>query len=116
MPEFGLEDIGSFLRKQVETFSASPKIYEYGVVTYSGDGVVTVDGLPNVRSGELLQFENDVYGMAMDLFENGVGAVTFGQMDNVSVGSQVLQPQPNGRITSGRRALGQGYRSDRKAA
>ena len=49
MPEFGLEDIGSFLRKRVETFSASPKIYEYGLVTCSGDGVVMVDGLPNVR-------------------------------------------------------------------
>ena len=107
MPEFGLEDIGSFLRKRVETFSASPKIYEYGLVTYSGDGVVTVDGLPNVRSGELLQFENDVYGMAMDLFENGVGAVTFGQMDNVSVGSQVFSlnrmvESPQGDVLLGR--------------
>ncbi len=107
MPEFGLEDIGSFLRKRVETFSTSPKIYEYGLVTYSGDGVVTVDGLPNVRSGELLRFENDVYGMAMDLFENGVGAVTFGQMDNVSVGSQVFSlnrmvESPQGDVLLGR--------------
>ena len=54
-----------------------------------GDGVVRVKGLPDRLYGELLEFEGGVYGMALDLEEDGVGAVLMDNSDSVSVGSTV---------------------------
>src|SRR5690606_14183135 len=52
--------------------------YHLGLVSSIGDGVAIVTGLTSVKSGELLVFSNSVEGMALNLEEDSVGAVVFG--------------------------------------
>ncbi len=83
------KDIGSVLKNRLRSCEAKPAIYEYGTVTSVGDGVVRIEGLSHTRYGEQISFDNDVYGMTMDLELDGVGAVLLNGQDNVHVGERV---------------------------
>ena len=91
-----LDNIGEFLKKRIDTFEPKPLIYRYGSVKSVADGIVRIEGLPHRSYGELLEFESDVYGMALDLEEDGVGAVLLNTSDNVAVGGSV---RGTGRVT-----------------
>ncbi|MDP3448896.1 MAG: F0F1 ATP synthase subunit alpha [Eubacteriales bacterium] len=82
-------EIGQTLKKRICSFENKTAVYEYGVVSSVGDGVVRIEGLSHTRYGEQIAFENDVYGMAMDLELGGVGAVLLNGQDNVRVGERV---------------------------
>ena len=82
-------DIGQTLKKRIRSFENKSAIYEYGIVTSVGDGVVRIEGLSHTRYGEQIAFENDVYGMTMDLELDGVGAVLLNGQDLVHVGERV---------------------------
>lgn len=82
-------NISAFLKKKIENFNVAPVEYRLGTVTRVGDGVVRVKGLPERLYGELLEFGGGVFGMAVDLEEDGVGAVLFDNADKVSVGDPV---------------------------
>ncbi len=60
-------DIGQHIKKQLEHISFAPEPFDYGIVTQSADGVVSVRGVNDARYGELIAFENDAYGLAMHL-------------------------------------------------
>ena len=81
--------ISEFLRERINTFERKGVVYEYGTVSRVSDGVVRVDGLSGRSYGELLEFDGGVYGMVMDLEENGVGAVLLDNSDTVGVGDRV---------------------------
>ncbi len=83
------KDIGATLKKRLNAFENKSAVYEYGIVTSVGDGVVRIDGLSHTRYGEQIAFDNDVYGMTMDLEVDGVGAVLLNDPDNVHVGERV---------------------------
>jgi F-type H+-transporting ATPase subunit alpha len=83
------KDIGSVLKNRLRTCETKPAIYEYGTVTSVGDGVVRIEGLSHTRYGEQISFDNDVYGMTMDLELEGVGAVLLNGQDDVHVGERV---------------------------
>jgi F-type H+-transporting ATPase subunit alpha len=85
----GAADIGKTLRQRMLSFENKSAVYEYGIVTRVGDGVVRIEGLSHTRYGEQIAFENDVYGMAMDLEMDGVGAVLLNGQDNVHVGERI---------------------------
>lgn len=89
MAEFKIEDISGYLKRQIASFEVKPIVYRCGRVSSVGDGVVRVEDLPDRLYGELLEFEGGVYGMAMDLTENGVGAVLMDNGDTVNVGDKV---------------------------
>jgi F-type H+-transporting ATPase subunit alpha len=82
-------DIGKTLKRRISSFENKSAVYEYGVVTSVGDGVVRIEGLSHTRYGEQIAFENDVYGMTMDLELDGVGAVLLNGQDSVRVGERV---------------------------
>ncbi len=82
-------DIGQTLKKRIRSFENKSAVYEYGIVTSVGDGVVRIEGLSHTRYGEQIAFENDVYGMTMDLELDGVGAVLLNGQDLVHVGERV---------------------------
>jgi len=90
MSEYMPEGISAFLKKRLNEHKVETIKYKYGTVTKTGDGVARVSGLPNCKYGELLQFEDNTYGMALDLEENHLGAVVLDSMDTVSVGSTVI--------------------------
>ncbi len=84
-----MSGISAFLKNRIDSYRFTPVSYYKGRVSRVGDGVVRVTALPERRYGELLEFENGVYGMALELTEDGVGAVLFDAGDSVTVGSSV---------------------------
>ena len=83
------KDIGQTLKKRIRSFENKSAVYEYGIVTNVGDGVVRIEGLSHTRYGEQIAFDNDVYGMTMDLELDGVGVVLLNGQDSVRVGERV---------------------------
>ena len=83
------KDIGQTLKKRIRSFENKSAVYEYGIVTNVGDGVVRIEGLSHTRYGEQVAFDNDVYGMTMDLELDGVGVVLLNGQDQVHVGERV---------------------------
>ena len=83
------KDIGQTLKKRIRSFENKSAVYEYGIVTNVGDGVVRIEGLSHTRYGEQIAFDNDVYGMTMDLELDGVGVVLLNGQDQVHVGERV---------------------------
>lgn len=81
--------IASLLKSQIENFDSKIEQNETGTVIAVGDGIATIYGLNNVMLGELLLFPHDVYGMAMNLDEEDVGAVLFGSDVEIKEGDNV---------------------------
>ncbi len=67
----------------------SPGLEEFGVVTYIGQGIARVEGLPNLQSEELVQFENDRLGMAFNLDPDEVGVILLDSPEGLESGSEV---------------------------
>ena len=72
------DEITSLLKEQLAEFKIDIDVSEVGEVTNVGDGVARISGLKNVMSSELIELPNDVYGMALNLEEDSVGIVLFG--------------------------------------
>ena len=84
--DFKTDEIVSILKKQLDTHNADIDISEVGEITYIGDGVARVSGLENVMSSELVELPNNVFGMALNLEEDSVGIVLFGDSSLVKEG------------------------------
>jgi len=84
--DFKSDEIVSILRKQLDNHNANIDVSEVGEITYIGDGVARVSGLENVMSSELVELPNDVFGMALNLEEDSVGIVLFGDSSLVKEG------------------------------
>jgi F-type H+-transporting ATPase subunit alpha len=72
------DEVSAILRKQLTGFAREVDIFDVGTVLMVGDGVARIYGLSKVMAGELLEFPNGVFGMALNLEEDNVGAVLFG--------------------------------------
>ena len=80
------ENIASLLKEQISKFDSSIDVSEVGEVIDVGDGVARVSGLENVMSSELVELPNGIYGMALNLEEDNVGLVLFGDSRLVKEG------------------------------
>ena len=80
------ENIASLLKEQIGKFDLSVDVSEVGEVIEIGDGVARVSGLENVMSSELVELPNDVFGMALNLEDDNVGIVLFGETSLVKEG------------------------------
>ncbi|WP_346216660.1 F0F1 ATP synthase subunit alpha [Caldifermentibacillus hisashii] len=89
------EEISTLLRQQIENYQAEMKVTDIGTVIEVGDGIARVYGLDNAMSGELLEFENGVMGMAQNLEQNNVGVIILGPFTDIREGAQVRR---TGRI------------------
>ena len=84
--EIKTDQLTQLLREQIEKFDGSVDISEVGEVLEVGDGVARVSGLENVMSSELVELPNSVFGMALNLEEDNVGLVLFGESRLVKEG------------------------------
>lgn len=91
------EEISAILRRQLAGFEKETDVYEVGTVLQVGDGVARVYGLSNVMASELVEFPNGVVGMVLNLEEDSVGVVLFGDDSLVKEGDQARR---TGRIAS----------------
>lgn len=83
------EEVSKIIRSEIENYKSSLDISNVGTVLEVGDGIARIYGLSNVMSGELLEFENGVMGMALNLEENNIGAVIFGETSGINEGGFV---------------------------
>lgn len=83
------EEVSSIIKEQIENYGNKEKVDDIGYVLSAGDGIARIYGLRNCMYGELLEFENGVYGMAMNLEEDNIGSVLFGEGLEVKEGTQV---------------------------
>ncbi len=91
------DEISAILRQQLSNFNATADLEEVGTVLQVGDGIARVYGLNNVRSGELVEFENGVRAIALNLEEDNVGVVLMGESGDIKEGAKVKR---TGQIAS----------------
>ena len=89
------QDIVSLIKRQIEEFGGDLALVDVGTVVQVGDGVASIQGLQGVRSNELLDFGDDVLGLALNLESDIVGAAILGDPNSVKEGQQV---RSTGRI------------------
>ncbi|WP_326717751.1 F0F1 ATP synthase subunit alpha [Vagococcus jeotgali] len=100
------EDISSHIKQQLAKYEESLTVDEVGTVTYVGDGIARADGLENAMAGELLEFDNGVYGMAQNLERDNVGIVILGEFEHIREGDKVKRTQRIMEVPVGEALIG----------
>ena len=93
----GPDEITGIMKEQVKNYKNKLELSDVGTVVTVGDGIANIHGLDNCMSNELLEFEGDVYGMALNLERDFVGAVMLGSDAGIKEGSTVKR---TGKIVS----------------
>ena len=91
------DEITGIIKEQVKNYKNKLELSDVGTVVTVGDGIANIHGLDNCMSNELLEFEGDVYGMALNLERDFVGAVMLGSDAGIKEGSTVKR---TGKIVS----------------
>lgn len=97
MFEIRPDEISAIIRKQLSGYESEADIYEVGTVLQVGDGIARVYGLSKVMTSELVEFPNNVFGMVLNLEEDSVGCVLFGESKLVKEGDTVKR---TGKVAS----------------
>jgi F-type H+/Na+-transporting ATPase subunit alpha len=101
------DEIASILRERIEGLDVeSADLSEVGTVLEIGDGIARIHGVENCQSLEMLELPHDVVGLALNLEEDNVGAVLFGEWDKVSEGDTVKRTGKLLEIPVGESLLG----------
>ena len=88
------DEVTAILRRELEGFDTTTDVYEAGTVLQVGDGIARIYGLPNVQAGELIEFpERNVTGMVLNLEEDIVGVVLFGEVQLVKEGDEARRTE-----------------------
>src|SRR6202158_1214957 len=91
------EEISKIIREQIGSYAVDVDVAEVGSVISLGDGIARVHGVENAMAGEMLEFPHGVFGIALNLEEQSVGAVLLGEFREIKEGDQVKR---TGRIMS----------------
>ena len=89
------EEISAVIKEQIKDYKNQLQVSDFGTVIQVGDGIARVYGLENCMSGELLEFPNEIYGMALNLEEDNVGVVIMGSDKEIREGDIV---KPTGAV------------------
>ncbi|MGD0505888.1 MAG: F0F1 ATP synthase subunit alpha [Steroidobacteraceae bacterium] len=88
-------EISDLIKARIEKFQSATEARNVGTVTSVTDGIVRIHGLADARYGEMLEFEGNTFGLALNLERDSVGAVVLGDYKHISEGQQV---KTTGRI------------------
>jgi len=97
MERIRADEIADIIRQEIENFDSRVAVDEVGTVITVGDGIAEIYGVEKAMAGELLALPHDVYGLALNLEEDKVGAVLFGDYNLIREGDEVKR---TGRIMS----------------
>ena len=100
------EEVSKIIRNEIEGYNKTLDIANTGTVLEVGDGIARIYGLSKAMSGELLKFENGVMGMALNLEEDNIGAVIFGESRGRKEGGTVKSTGKVAEVPSGEGLLG----------
>ncbi|MDA0874423.1 MAG: F0F1 ATP synthase subunit alpha [Bacteroidetes bacterium] len=88
------DEVTAVLKRELGGFEAGTDVYEVGTVLQVGDGIARIYGLSKVQAGELIDFPSSgVTGMVLNLEEDNVGAVLFGEVNKVKEGDEVRRTE-----------------------
>ena len=100
------DQITNLLKEQLEKYNNDIDVSEVGEIIEVGDGVARASGLENVMSSELVELPNDVFGMALNLEEDNVGLVLFGETRKVKEGDIAKRTGKVVEVPVGKEMLG----------
>jgi len=89
MANIKADEISKILREQIENYEQTVTVDEIGAIISVGDGIARIHGLEKVMSGEMLSFPHNIYGIALNLEEEQVGAVLLGESTELKEGDVV---------------------------
>jgi F-type H+/Na+-transporting ATPase subunit alpha len=89
MANIKADEISKILREQIENYEQTVAVDEVGSIISVGDGIARIHGLDKVMAGEMLAFPHDIYGIALNLEEEQVGAVLLGETTELKEGDTV---------------------------
>jgi len=100
------DEISSILKKQLASYEKETDVYDVGTVLQVGDGIARVYGLSGVMAGELVEFPHDVMGLVLNLEEDNIGCVLFGEDYLVKEGDTVRRTKRILQVPVGKEMLG----------
>ncbi|MFM1542189.1 F0F1 ATP synthase subunit alpha [Helcococcus ovis] len=100
------EEISSIIKTMIDKYDQKTEIVDEGTIIEVGDGISRVHGLEDCMAGELLEFEGGVYGMALNLEENNIGAVLLGDDNNLKEGGKVKRTGRIAEVPVGENMIG----------
>jgi F-type H+/Na+-transporting ATPase subunit alpha len=104
--EIRAAEISAILKQQIANFGSEADVAEVGQVLSIGDGIARIYGLDQVQAGEMVEFPNGVRGMALNLENDNVGVVVFGEDSGIGEGDTVKRTSAIVDVPVGRGLLG----------
>lgn len=100
------DEVSAILREQLSNFKTAIQLEETGTVLQIGDGIARIYGLTKVQAGELIEFETGLKGMVLNLEEDNIGAVLFGETEGIKEGDNVRRTGSIASLKVGEGLLG----------
>jgi len=104
--EIGTAEISRIIKEQIRDYEKTVEIQEIGTVLSTGDGIARVYGLAKVAAGELLEFPHGIFGVALNLEEDNVGAALFGETHMIKEGDTVKRTGRIAEVPVGKALIG----------
>jgi F-type H+/Na+-transporting ATPase subunit alpha len=106
MMEIGTAEISRIIKEQIRDYEKTIEIQEVGTVLSTGDGIARIYGLDKVAAGELLEFPHGIFGVALNLEEDNVGAALFGETHMIKEGDIVKRTGRIAEVPVGKELVG----------
>jgi len=100
------DEVSAILKKQLKDFQTESDVFEVGTVLQVGDGIARIHGLQKVMAGELVEFPHEVMGMVLNLEEDNVGTILFGEDTLIKEGDTVKRTGKVVQIPTGDKLVG----------
>jgi len=104
--EIGTAEISRIIKEQIRDYDKTVEIQEVGSVLSTGDGIARIHGLDKVAAGELLEFPHGIFGIALNLEEDNVGAALFGETHMIKEGDTVKRTGRIAEVPVGKEMIG----------
>src|ERR1044071_3817669 len=104
--EIRAAEISAILKEQIAKFDTAADVAEVGQVISVGDGIARVYGLDKVQAGEMVEFPGAIKGMALNLEEDNVGVVIFGDDRSIKEGDLVKRTGASVEVPGGKELRG----------
>ncbi len=106
MAQIRPDEVSSIIKEQLSDVQTAAQLEEIGTVLQVGDGIARIHGLTNVRSGELIEFDNGINAIVLNLEEDNVGAVLIRSSSEIKEGDTVKRTNRIASINVGEGMLG----------
>src|ERR687884_1071284 len=100
------DEISKIIRQQIEGYDTNVEVTEVGTVIQAGDGIAEIHGLERVMAGELLDLPHEVAGIALNLEEDKVGVILFGNYEKIKEGDEVRRTKRIMSVPGGEEMIG----------